>query len=77
MGTKRVKEGIKGRPIYLEFIIGDVTVEHQLICPMCGETNFVLSENLELGGCVNEQCPCICFERTRDSSDLGGVRWLV
>ena len=74
---KRVKEGIKGQPIYLDFVVGERTVQHQLICPMCGETNFVLSSDLSLGGCVNEGCPCICFEIVKDTADMGGVGWII
>ncbi len=72
------KSKIGGRPIYITFsFVGGNEVEYQLVCPICGTTEFVFSTDKELGGCTNEGCSCICFERVKDSADLGGVKWMI
>lgn len=75
--AKEVKENIEGKPIEITFDIGGQFYEFRLVCPMCGETNFAFSKDKALGGCVNPNCPCICFERIRDCVGEGGISWAL
>ena len=74
-----LKKAIKGYPVYMEFEVEGKkeTIQHQLVCPICGSVEFILSMDLTMGGCVNEDCPCICFREVRDSVDMEGVGWKI
>lgn len=74
---KKVKEGVKGKPVDITFVINGRDYEFRLVCPMCGETNFVFSPDYELGGCVNEKCDCICFVRLKDKVLSEGIGWVL
>ena len=74
---KIIDDHPQGQPLEFDIEIGDQVISYRLICPMCGATNFVISTDYELGGCSNEGCPCICFERLRDHVDMGGVGWVT
>ena len=66
-----------GQPLEFDIEIEGKVISYRLVCPMCGETHFVISTDYALGGCVNPDCPCVCFERLRDYVDPGGVGWAI
>ena len=77
MAKKTVAEGITGSPLHFDLEIDGEVITYELVCPMCGESNFVISNDHDIGGCINEGCPCICFMRLKDYTDMEGVGWIL
>ena len=75
--TKQVKEGVQGKPLQFDLEIDGVVIPFQLVCPMCGNTNFAISHDHTLGGCTTADCPGICLERLRDVAYEEGVQWVI
>ena len=74
---KKVPEEIKGSPIHLDLEIQGDVYSFELVCPMCGEKNFAISQDYTLGGCINQDCDCICLLGMKDTADMKGVGWII
>ena len=69
---------VSGRPIVLDFQIGDEWIGFGAVCPKCDNRIFVISEDKSRIACTTIDCFTIIFLRIQETvSDMSKVEWKI
>lgn len=67
---------VSGRPIVLDFKIGDEWIGYEAHCPKCENKVFVISEDKSRIACTNQDCFAIIFLRLKETEvDMEKISW--